>query len=45
MKETMGSATHGSHITPEEIAKRLGISKEYDIVKDKLEHKDDKEEL
>lgn len=45
MKETMGSATHGNHITPEEIANRLGISKEYNMVKDKLEHKDDKTEL
>jgi hypothetical protein len=33
--ESMGSPMHGSHITPEEIAKRLGIEKEFKQVQQK----------
>jgi hypothetical protein len=38
--ESMGSPIHGSHITPEEIAKRLGIEKEFNMVKQKEEIKE-----
>jgi hypothetical protein len=38
--ESMGSPIHGSHITPEEIAKRLGIEKEFNMVKQKEDIKE-----
>jgi len=40
MDESMGSPTHGSHITPEEIAKRLGIEKEFKQIQQKEDIKE-----
>lgn len=40
MAESMGSPTHGSHITPEEIAKRLGIGKEFKQIQQKEDIKE-----
>jgi len=40
MDESMGSPMHGSHVTPEEIAKRLGIEKEFKQIQQKEDIKE-----